>query len=360
VSRLEESLTHLDINLGDACNLRCVHCPCWITAGAPRFDPDVLEQRLTEAVEYVTSECPKFDKAMLIGGEPLVHKGVEQFLERQRLDANVYVYTNFVWPDPTLSLPPNVYFLSSLDAPNYDVYAHLRRTKDFELSQAVMRRNSANLIHVDTTVSKTNLPVLDEILDITEPYGCTHWLLPVDPRMLRYARERNGHSDPESQREGAMAWRTARRLEQILLDEDDLAIVEDFYDRRGSERTNDYGMFLGVYLAGVDHFKEDEFDYRDDLDVSRPEVGAARCAGIRRYMEIGFVDDGRFLPMVHCPELWDVLGTHTAAPVDSFADLMGWENEVRALPRCERFCGRTQFLGLDEYQDTFQHVHANA
>jgi MoaA/NifB/PqqE/SkfB family radical SAM enzyme len=357
MTRLEDTLSLLDINLGDACNLRCVHCPCWINESAPRFDPGVLERRLTEAVEYVTSECRVFDKTMLIGGEPMIHEGVARFLANQRLDdAYLCMYTNFAWPDPTVEFPDNVRFLASLDAATNEVYVQLRRSRFFARHQELLKRHAGKLIHVDTTVSKGNVHQLDAIRDITEPYETTHWLLPIDPRVLRYAnRSDDGHGFA-SERERGNARRTANRVQSILLDDDDLEIVRDFLDRRGADKMNDFANFEGIYLSGIDHFKRDEFEYHNGVDVALPAVGDTRCAGIRRYMEISFTADGRFLPMVHCPEVRATLGIEVGPPMDSFEQLMEWENEVRAPAACETFCARTQFLGLDEYQQTFQRV----
>lgn len=353
---LEDTLRLLDINVGDACNLRCVHCPCWINQSAPRFDPDVLERRLTEAIEYVTTECRAFDKAMLIGGEPMVHRGVAQFLANQRLDAYLTMYTNFAWPDPSVVFPDNVHFLASLDAPSQEVYGRLRRTRDFALTQRLIKRHASKLIHVDTTVSKENVRHLDAIRDITEPHETTHWLLPIDPRVLRYARRFDAQPDFGNARERGNAKRTAARVESILLDDDDLALVQDYFARRGSDKTNDFANFYGIYLSGIGHFKDDAFDYHDEVPVDLPLMGAERCPGISRYMEISFTPDGRYIPMVHCPELWDTLGTETGPPMGSFAELMRWENEARGRASCARFCGRTQFLGVDEYQQTFQRI----
>lgn len=357
MARLEETLTHLDINLGDACNLRCVHCPCWINEKAPRFDAAALEARLSEAVDYIDRECPKFDKVMLIGGEPFVHEGVANFFENQRFESVcISAYTNFVWPRENLDLPPNIRFLSSLDAASQSVYGQLRRTRDFARSQENMRRYSDRLMHVDTTVSKGNLHHLDEILDITEPYGCSHWFLPIDPRVLRYAEHDSDRvsEKAETATEVATALRTAKRVNPLLLDDGDLKTMEKFFARRASSRTNDFDMFMGVYLSGIAHFQDDELDYRPELKIKRPEV--ERCAGIRRYMEITFTPDGQFVPMVHCPELWDLLGVERGPAFDSFSELMEWENEVRGRTGCKTFCGRTQFLGLDEYEETFQEV----
>jgi MoaA/NifB/PqqE/SkfB family radical SAM enzyme len=358
MSRLEDTLTNLDIYLGDACNLRCVHCPCWINEGAPRFRADVLESRLFEAVEYAAA-CPRFEKVMLIGGEPFIHEGMVSFLKKQRIDTCITVYTNFVWPDPDVELPDNVFFLSSMDAPTQAVYGQLRRTKDFAYSQDLMRKRSGQLLHVDTTVSKGNLEHLDQILDITESYGCTHWFLPIDPRVLRY-----DDTFIKDDRLGTLTERrhasvTADRARAILLDEDDIATVGRFYDRRASDRINDYETFLGIYLSGVDHFKAETFGYRKDLDVRKPQVSSDRCPGIRRYMEIGFTSEGDFVPMIHCPELWDIVGARQGPPVDSVEALMTWENQTRLRSDCQVFCGRTQFLGIDEYEQTFRDVIAS-
>jgi len=363
MARLEETLTNLDIYLGDACNLRCVHCPCWITEDAPRFEPDVLEARLFETAEYVATHCPRFDKMMLIGGEPFMHEGMVRFLAKQRLDLCITVYTNFVWPDPTVSLPGNVFFLSSMDAPRQEIYGQLRRTRDFESSQATMRQRAKQLIHVDTTVSKGNVAHLDEILDLTEGYPCTHWFLPIDPRVLRHAARLAADPRLGSLTELKTARRTAERAKQIMLDDQDIRQVERFYQRRGSRRTNDFETFLGIYLSGVKKFQSGPFEYRSDLadvTVHMPETGEQRCAGIRRYMEISFNTDGGFVPMVHCPELWGILGTDRGPAQPTFQALMDWEDETRHRSGCRVFCGRTQFLGLDEYEDTFRDVSAVA
>ena len=359
MARLEETLTNLDIYLGDACNLRCVHCPCWITEGAPRFEPDILEARLFEATEYVAAHCPRFDKMMLIGGEPFVHEGMVRFLSEQRLPVCITVYTNFVWPDPTVALPDNVFFLSSMDAPRQEIYGQLRRTRDFAYSQATMRERAKQLIHVDTTVSKGNVAYLDEILDLTEGYPCTHWFLPIDPRMLRHADRLAADPRLGTLTELKTARRTAERAKQIMLDDDDIRQVEQFYKRRGSRRTNDFQTFLGIYLSGVKKFQSGPFEYRSDLadvTVSMPAAGGQRCAGIRRYMEISFTPDGGFVPMIHCPELWDILATDRGPSQPSFRALMDWESEIRQQSGCRTFCGRTQFLGLDEYENTFRQV----
>jgi MoaA/NifB/PqqE/SkfB family radical SAM enzyme len=353
---LEETLTNLDIYLGDACNLRCVQCQCWINESAPHFEPSMLEARLFEAVEYAASECPSFEKVMMIGGEPFIHEGMVRFLTKQRINTCITVYTNFVWPDPDVVLPDNVYFLSSLDAASQEVYGQLRRTRDFSYSQEGMRRRSGQLWHVDTTVSKGNIHTLDAILDITENYGCTHWFLPIDPRVLRYNDRITRLPMLGTPTERATAERTARRAREILLDDDDIREMENFYRRRGSERTNDFETFLGIYLSGVDRFKGEDFEYRRDLQVQRPASGEQLCPGIRRYMEITFTPDGKFVPVIHCPDLTQIVGAQQGPALGSFAELMAWENSNRRLAGCHTFCGHTQFLGIDEYEKTFRDV----
>jgi molybdenum cofactor biosynthesis enzyme MoaA len=353
---LEDTLTNLDIYLGDACNLKCVQCQCWINESAPQFDPAVLEARLFEAVEYAATKCKSFEKVMLIGGEPFIHEGMVRFLEKQRIDTCITVYTNFVWPDPDVVLPDNVYFLSSMDAANQEVYGQLRRTRDFAFSQQVMRQRSDKLLHVDTTVSKGNIKVLDDILKLTEGYDCTHWFLPIDPRVLRYNDEFVKDPRLGTLTERSTAERTAKRARTILLDEDDLREMERFYDRWGSDRTNDFETFLGIYLSGVDRFKAETFGYRPDVAVKKPSVAGQRCPGVRRYMEIGFAPDGKFVPVIHCPDLTDLYSAKQGPEIDSFTGVMEWENQARGRVGCEVFCGHTQFLGVDEYEDTFREV----
>ncbi|WP_203905313.1 hypothetical protein [Virgisporangium aliadipatigenens] len=325
----------------------------------------MLEARLFEAVGYAVENCPKLDKVMLIGGEPFIHEGMVRFLEKQRLDVMITVYTNFVWPNPDVVLPDNVYFLSSMDAPAQDIYGQLRRTKDFRYSQEIMRERSSKLLHIDTTVSKGNLLHMDAIFDITRTYPCTHWFLPIDPRMMRYEdRMKNGGTPTPTELSNTL--RTAARTKSLMLDDDDLRVVEDFYRRRGAEltpegfeRTNDFDTFRGIYLSGVNKFKNETFDYRKDMaeqKITLPGTGQHRCAAIRRYMEISFTADGQFVPMVHCPELWDILATQRGPGLPSFKALMDWEYEARGRSGCQTFCGRTQFLGIDEYEDTFRHI----
>jgi len=353
---LEETLTNLDIYLGDACNLRCIQCQSWINESAPHFDPDVLEARLFEAVEYAATQCRSFEKVMLIGGEPFIHEGMVRFLAKQKIDTCITVYTNFVWPDPNVVLPDNVYFLSSMDAPNQEIYGQLRRTRDFDYSQETMRERSGQLLHVDTTVSKGNLHHLDSILDRTKDHGCTHWFLPIDPRILRYHDAFVKDPRLGTLTERATAERTAKRAQVLLLDDDDIRVVEDFYRRCGSARTNDFETFLGIYLSSVDRFKKESFGYRPDLSVRRPNVGAQQCPGIRRYMEIGFTPDGRFIPVIHCPELTEIFDAKQGPSADSFVEVMAWENQARRRVGCQVFCGHTQFLGIDEYEGTFREV----
>jgi len=354
--RLVETLTNLDIVLGDACNLRCVHCPHWMNDSSPRFAAEVLRARLEEAVGYVARHCPGFEKVMLIGGEPFVHPGAVSFLQQQRIDTLISVYTNFVWPDPEVELPTNVYFLSSMDAASQQLYGQIRRTNDFAAGQANMRARANQLWHVDTTVSKANLGYLAEILAVTEDYDCSHWFLPIDPRMIRYATLVNDASRPGTAGERRNSAIAARVVGDILLDDEDLERVRLFFQKNRSARTNDFDTFAGIYLSGIDNYKRDSFEYRSDLQVAKPVVPEQRCAGIRRYMEVGFTADGLFQPMIHCPELWDIMGADRGPGLATFEEVLDWEDEVRARSECRIFCGRTQFLGMAEYEKVFRDV----
>jgi len=49
----ENTLTHLDINLGNKCNLRCLACDCWLDRNPLELPKEVLWTKLEEVMEYV-------------------------------------------------------------------------------------------------------------------------------------------------------------------------------------------------------------------------------------------------------------------------------------------------------------------
>ena len=360
------TLTNLDINVGDACNLRCIACPCWLVPTPTRLSPSVLIERLNDVFSYLERQCPNFEKVLIIGGEPFVHRGLNEFLLQQRFDIYITVYTNLAVPINRCDWPDNVHFITSLDAADPETYQRIRGANVYELTQQNMRKLGARIVHADTTVSRANLHQLSRIRQITEPLGCTHWFLPVDPRMLRYAGSDGDDADLHPKHE--LVQTTREKLEEILLSPSDLDTVQDFYNQSGDHLTNDFAMFRGVYLSGLGHF-EDLEEYSAQSKCHPPQYHEKHaCPGIRKYMEITFAADGRMLPVVHCPELRNILGmsnvSHrhtfpaTGPAFEHFEDLFAWEVKERVRPECRTFCGRTQFLGVDEYMETFSAVTA--
>ena len=353
--KIAKNLTHLDINLGDLCNLRCVACECWLKEAPVRLSPELLTRRLDEILGYIRCHCHRFQKIMLIGGEPFMHKGLEDWLRHQEYEIEITLYTNLaVGPMPS-DWPKNVRFLISLDAADDETYNRIRRRDRFGQTQENLRNIGPNLIHVDTTVSRYNLHQLDAIRDITRPYGCTHWFLPIDPRMLRY-RESRALATPDND-EMQRIDEVVDLLKPALLTGKDLPVMRAFYDHHADDdRINDLAMFNGLYVSGTRHFHDLEDYGVQGQEAEMPAITAATCPGLNSYMEVFFDRAGNFVPTLHCDRLRESEAHRLPACFDSFSGLMAWEGHTRAAVVCERFCGRTQFLGLDEYKDMFAAV----
>lgn len=360
----EETITHLDINLGDQCNLKCRMCECWLNSDPLQLEADELWPQVEEALEYVQDNCPNFEKAMIIGGEPFTHPGLTNFLLDQDLDIFLSVYTNFSIELPDVSWPDNVHFLTSLDASCAETYMKIRRTDDWETTQKNMRRHADNLLHVDTTVSKLNVDEMEDILTVTEDFDCGHWFLPGDPRIVEYARKH-----PENSR----AQSTADSMVPHLLDEDSIGVVKQFYDEHGhKDRTNNLEMFLTLYYQGVDiygHLPEYDLQVPEGIELQRPD---GQCPAGERYLEIGFDDSGQFVPIMHCPELLEGFEfddetdgerrVSSFQPYDGdptphfkeFGPLMDWMSDQYVGVDCSQHCGKTQFLGLEDFNTMLQ------
>jgi MoaA/NifB/PqqE/SkfB family radical SAM enzyme len=360
------TLTNLDINLADACNLRCLACPCWLVPKPPRVKPAVLIERLHDVFAYLEANCPSFQKVLIIGGEPFVHRGLRDFLIEQRYSIYITVYTNLAIPLEETDWPDNVHLITSLDAADAETYSKIRGADLFDVTQENMRRLGSRIVHVDTTVSKANLNQLLEIRKITKPIGCTHWFLPIDPRMLRYAGNPSSDDGQYVHPRHDVVQATRAKLEQILLNINDLSEIRDFFGELEDGRSNDFDMFKGIYLSGLNHF-QDLGEYSAQSKAALPRyVEKHACPGIRKYMEITFDADGKMLPVVHCPELRGILGMSDVSHLDTFPavgpaferflSLFEWEAEQRLRTECQTFCGRTQFLGVDEYMEIFSEV----
>lgn len=360
----EETLTHLDINLGDQCNLKCRMCECWLNSDPLQLEADTLWPRVEESLRYVERNCPNFDKAMIIGGEPFTHPGLLDFLLEQDLETTITVYTNFSIELPDVEWPDNVYFLTSLDASCEETYQKIRRTDDWETTQRNMERHSDRLLHVDTTVSKLNVDEMADIMEVTEGFDCTHWFLPVDPRIVEYSRKYPDNDLAES---------TAVSMVPNLLDEEAVATAIEFYEAHGDNpRINNEEMFLNLYYQSVqiyDHITEWDVEMPDIVDIERPE---GKCPAGERYLEIGFDDDGRFVPIVHCPELREYFRNSDDVEItepdgerrmssfqpykgdmsphfEDFGELVDWMSGQFTCVECSQHCGKSQFLGVDDF-----------
>jgi len=343
------TLTHLDIDLGNKCNLKCLACERWLDPNPLELPKDMLWRKLKEIIEYIEDNCKNFDKLMIIGGEPFVHDGLAEFLSQQRSNIYIIIYTNFAVPLEKYEWPDNIHFITSWDAPDEETYRQIRRTKDFPIVMKNISLNKDKIIHVDTTVSRLNIMKLDLILDMTEEIGCTHWFLPIDPRVLRYAK-----NHPEN----LLAQITAKKLRNILLDLPDLNIVKEFFDRhKDNPRINDYSMFEGIYLAGIRHY-QDIPEYHKKIKINEISFPSTidHCPAVENYLEITFDRFGRFVPIIHCPILRGKYLDDKVPHFNNFEKLMEWVSTIRSQINCKKFCGRTQFLGLDSYKDTFSEV----
>lgn len=360
----EETITHLDINLGDQCNLKCRMCECWLNKDPLQLEAEELWPQVEKALTYVEEHCPNFEKAMIIGGEPFTHPGLVDFLLEQELDIFLSVYTNFSIELPDVDWPSNVHFLTSLDAACEETYMKIRRTDDWETTQKNMRRHADNLLHVDTTVTQLNVNEMDEILALTEEFDCGHWFLPGDPRIVDYSKQH-----PENE----LASSTAQSMVPHLLDEDSIGDIKKFYDEHGHiERTNNLEMFLTLYYQGVDiygHLPEYDLEIPDGIELQQP---SGACPAGERYLEIGFDDDGNFVPILHCPEIREGFeidpnpGTERRASsfqpyqgdptphFREFDELMDWMGEQFSGVDCAQHCGKTQFLGLSDFNTMLQ------
>ena len=343
------TLTHLDIDLGNKCNLRCLACERWLDPNPIEFPKDVLWKKLEEVMGYVEDNCKNFDKLMIIGGEPFVHEGLAEFLSQQSYCIYTIIYTNFAVPLEKYQWPRNIHFITSWDAPDDKTYRQIRRTKDFPIVMRNISLNKDKIIHVDTTVSKLNILKLDHILEMTEEIGCTHWFFPIDPRVLRYAKHH-----PENK----LAQITASKLMKIVLDFSDLEVVKKFFERhQDNNRINEYSMFEGIYLAGFRHFQDiPEYSKKIKINEINIPFDIKHCPAVEHYLEITFDRFGKFIPILHCPILREKHPDERLPRFNNFGELIEWISTIRSQIKCKSFCGRTQFLGLDVYKDTFSEM----
>lgn len=346
---LHNSLAHLDVFLGDMCNLKCTSCPCWMVEKPPMWDDSQLADRFVEMMDYIGDHCPSFDRMMVIGGEPFLHGGVMNYFRQQSAKVCLSAYTNFAWEsDNTFIFGDNVRFFTSLDAHNDELYRRIRRGRTFDLVTTNLARFADHIVHVDTTVSKLNLPHMHDIFAMTEAIGCTHWFMPMDARVSYYAQQIEDGNRPATERENLLAQRTSHQLERILLEPSDLPLVTQFYNQHPSPRTNDVSAFERLYKAGVSHYAgEDETPKGHSAQAGTETPSDSRCETLKRYMEVTFSRNGNYIPFIHCPTLRHALKSTEGPEFDSFASLMEWEEEVRGSVTCSDACSRTPYLEVD-------------
>ncbi|NHJ14473.1 MAG: radical SAM protein [Candidatus Thorarchaeota archaeon] len=347
-----ETLTHLDVFLGDKCNLRCIACDCWLNEEPFAIPSHVLESRLKDILNHLEMHCPNFDKLMIIGGEPFCHEGLASFLANLESSIYIVIYTNFSIPLGEYSWPDNVHFITSLDAPNDRIYRKIRRGRTFTTTIENINLNRDHIIHMDTTVSKLNVGVLDDLVEISESVGCTHWFLPVDPRVIRYSKEREYSPKIAA---------SVRNLNCILLQEEDLESVREFYRKHtGNTRLNDFSMFSGLFLSGIRHY-EDLKGYGKDI-ANRSEIVTeeeaeqellSHCPGLESYIEVGISKEGYVVPILHCLKQRELVPKDTIPAFSTIEDLIDWFSNSSMEVKCDSYCGRTQFLALDSYKDLF-------
>lgn len=342
------SLMQLDVFMGDMCNLKCTSCPCWMIDRPPTWDDAALSDRFAELVEYVETNCASFDRLMVIGGEPFLHGGVLDFFQHQDSTVCLSAYTNMTWgSDGDLTFSDNVRFFTSLDAHTEELYRKIRRGRTFDLVKTNLERFSDHIVHVDTTVSKLNLPHLADLFAMTEAIGCTHHFMPMDSRVSFFADQIQNGYRPASERENLLAVRTSGQLERILLETDDLPVVAEFYDETSSPRLNAFSDFQRLYRAGVSHYAGDEDATPAETAFVQQANTDSRCQTLKHYMEITFSRSGNFVPFVHCPTLRRKLNATEGPEFASFEALMEWEEEVRGSVTCSDSCSRTPYLKVD-------------
>lgn len=346
---LNETLTHLDIHLGDKCNCRCTACECWHVREPMDLPKNVLWPKIEEVLSYLESNCLNFDKLMLIGGEPFAHVGLADFLCQQKFGIYLVVYTNFAIPISNNIWPHNIHFITSMDAPDRETYCEIRGIDAFSITMENIRHHRHRLIHVDTTVSRLNLKKLDSILELTENIGCTHWFLPIDARVIRFAKKKDSRI-PNS---------IVKRLENILLQDSDLLMVKEFFQRhKKNKRINTFEMFEGIYLSSLLHFSDlyANDDEKNPESIQKLQRPMEHCPAIERYLEIRLDNMGYYVPVIHCPLLQERYPQSSVKAFKDFSQLVSWVSEIRSRLNCDYFCGRTQFLSLDDYKDLFSEV----
>lgn len=349
MTNFHETLTQLDVFMGDMCNLKCTSCPCWMIERPPSWDISMLADRFAEMIDYVEVRCPSFDRMMVIGGEPFLHGGVMEYFRQQNNNVCVSAYTNFAWESgDDITFRDNVRFFTSLDAHSEDLYRKIRRGRTFGLVKENLRRFSDRIVHVDTTISKLNLPHMADLLDMTEHIGCTHWFMPMDARVSFFNKQIQDGLRSVTPRENLLADRTAGQLERILLDHDDLPAVGQFYADCESPRINDFNAFEQLFRAGVSHYAGTNEDAGIDAgDAFIDDAVSERCPTLAHYMEVTFAPSGGYVPFIHCPTLRRELDATEGPEFQSFADLMAWEESVRGLVKCSTACSRTPYLKVD-------------
>lgn len=348
VRSFHNSLAHLDVFMGDMCNLKCTSCPCWMVDNPPNWDSALLTDKFAEMVDYIEAACPSFDRMMVIGGEPFLHGGVLDYFRHQSANACISAYTNLAWEsDDTFVFRDNVRFFTSLDAHTDELYRRVRRGRTFDFVTANLARFADRIAHVDTTVSKLNLPYMREIFAMTEDIGCTHWFMPMDARVSYYAQQIEEGNRPATERENLLAQRTSHQLERILLEPADLPTVTEFYEQHATRRTNDVSAFERLYRAGVSHYAGEDETPRGEPRREDADQPGNRCETLKAYMEVTFARNGNYIPFIHCPTLRHALKSTEGPEFSSFAALMAWEEEVRASVTCSDACSRTPYLKVD-------------
>jgi cyclic pyranopterin phosphate synthase len=195
VDGLKRNISHIRISITDRCQLRCRYC--LPEEGVAHLEhADIL--RYEEILEFMkVAVAEGIVSARLTGGEPLLRKGVLDFvramaqikdLEDLSLTTNGLLLTELAQPLRSAGLRRINIGLSSMDP---DVYRDLTRGGD--LNQALAGLDAALRAGLDPV--KLNVVVLRNISDDPAPYLELTRKRPVEVRFIEYMDLGPMHSD---------------------------------------------------------------------------------------------------------------------------------------------------------------------
>ena len=194
---------NLNLNATNICNQNCPMCNA-VIVGQGKGESVSLNQ-----VKKIYQTLEKYHIASLTisGGEPSLVKEMPEILDFTadkfplgvNVNSNLYASQDIIIPFAKAALKNNVRIGTSFDGfgPEAD---RLRGAKDVAnrvlknielVTQLKKELNSNSTLNVHTVISDTNLNQLEDILAISDKYGWTHTLAPVNNFFYQEAADPN-------------------------------------------------------------------------------------------------------------------------------------------------------------------------